>query len=154
MSARIRSVTGPCSALMLARSDNIPEIKPLSVASMSERMSPRRFAASTASTASSTTDAQRVEVAHHPLEGIIEQERGPSEVVCCAVQAHIEPIGCEQLLRAIENPLSIGCAIFARLSGGGGLGHASRMVRPEMRVHMRWRRAAALRAAPLRAAGC
>lgn len=76
MSARIRSVTGPCSALMLARSDNIPEIKPMSVTSMSERMSaapPRRCAASTAS---STTDAQRVEVAHHPLEGIIEQERG------------------------------------------------------------------------------
>ena len=144
MSARIRSVTGPCSVLMLARSDNIPEIKPMSVTSMSERMSPRRFAASTAS---STTDTQRVEVAHHPLEGIIEQERGPPEVVFCAVQAHIEPIGCEQLLRAIKNPLSTGCAIFLRLSGGGGLGHASRMVRSEMRVYVRWRRALAVSSA-------
>ena len=56
------------------------------------------------------------------------------EVVCYAVQAHIEPIGCEQLLRAIKNPLSIGDAIFTRLSGGGCLGHRSSVARPAMRV--------------------
>ena len=63
------------------------------------------------------------------------------EVVCYAVQAHIEPIGCEQLLRAIENPLSIGDAIFARLSGASCLGHGSKMVRRAIRVYARWRRA-------------
>lgn len=57
------------------------------------------------------------------------------------MQAHIEPLGREQLLRATENPLSIGDAIFAWLSGDGGLGHASSMVRRAMEVYVRSRRA-------------
>ena len=73
-------------------------------------------------------------------EVAIDRADANPEVVRYAVQAHIEPIDCEQLLRAIENPLSIGDAISARPSGGGGLGHRSSIKRPAVQVYVRWRR--------------
>ena len=67
-------------------------------------------------------------------EVVLDRAGANLEVVCYAVHAHIEPIGCEQPFRAVENPLSIGDTISARLSGGGCLGHRSSVARPTMRV--------------------